>query len=51
MEDPVKLPVLYYGGGKPPSMCPREWDQHSCFLAPDHRGRHLCACGERLARD
>jgi hypothetical protein len=41
MEDPVRI-------GKPNFLCPRDWGMHSCMLAGDHKGTHLCVCGERM---
>lgn len=35
--------------GKPGFLCPDGWEKHICFLLGGHRGRHLCACGERKA--
>jgi hypothetical protein len=36
---------------KAPFICPRDWGMHSCFLQPDHKGTHLCVCGERFRHE
>jgi hypothetical protein len=53
MEDPVnRLGRLL--SNQPPVksafLCTTDWKMHSCFLLKDHKGTHLCVCGERMAR-